>query len=142
MATVEDEDDIFFMLLDMAAENSHHKVSVGKSILAIRNIILVSGAFVAVEDDKIIGSVGVSPQSPWYSNDKFLGDSWFYVEPERRGGRTAILLKNAVQNLADKTGLDLVLAVFSIVDAERKSKFFARDMKFLGGAYVYEVGKD
>lgn len=142
MATVHDEDAIFFMLLDMAKENSKHPVSVSKSIATIREVITVGGGAVAELDGEIIGSVGVSPQSPWYSNAIFLGDSWFYVRPEKRGSRAAIMLKNAVKEFADKVGLDLVLAVFSIVDAEQKSKFFARDMKHLGGAYVYEVNKD
>jgi len=141
-ATVLDEDAIFFMLLDMAKENSKHRVSVSKSIATIRECITIGGCAVAEDNGKIIGSVGVSPQSPWYSNDKFLGDSWFYVVPEKRGSRAAILLKRAVQEFANRIGMDLVLAVFSITDAERKSKFFARDMKFLGGAYVHEVDKE
>ena len=142
MATVQDEDAIFFMLLDMAKENSKHPVSVSKSIATIQEVTAIGGGAVAELDGEIIGSVGVSLQSPWYSNAQFLGDSWFYVKPENRRSRAAILLKKAAHEFADNVGLDLVLAVFSIHDADRKSKFFARGMKHLGGAYVYEVKKD
>jgi hypothetical protein len=138
VATVLDEDEIFFLLLEMAKENSDHKVSVSKSIAAIREIIKIGGAAVVEDGKRIVGSVGVSPQSPWFSNEKFLGDSWFYVEPRKRGSRAAVMLKKAVQVFADRVGMDLVLAVFSTVAAERKSAFFARDMAFLGGAYRYK----
>ncbi len=138
MAAPQDEDEIFFLLLGMAAENSRHPVCAQKALNTIREVVGKGGAAVAVEDGKIIGSVGVGPKRAWFSNYTFLGDYWFYVTPDRRTSRAAIMLKKTAFEFAEKVGLDLVFAVFSIEDAERKSKFFARDMTFLGGAFVKE----
>lgn len=137
-----DEDEIFFLLVEMAAENSNHAVNVAKSILTIRDTIQQGGVFVAVLEGKIIGSAGVSPQSSWFSNAVFLGDSWFYVSPGSRGLRVAMLLKKKLIEYAERAKLDLVCAVFSTTDAERKGQFFARDMEFLGGAYTYKVKEE
>lgn len=138
MAVPQDEDDIFFLLLGMAKENSKHPVCAQKALSTIRDVISKGGAAVVVEDGEIIGSVGVGPKQTWFSNYIFLGDYWFYVTPDKRASRAAVMLKKTAFEFAEKVGLDLVFAVFSIENAERKSKFFARDMTFLGGAFVKE----
>lgn len=137
-ANKEDVDRIFFLLVEMAKENSKHKISVGKALEHISGVVTCGGCAVVENGNEIVGSVGVSIQSNWFSNDKFLGDSWFYVSPEYRNSRAAILLKRFIFGLADTARMNLVLAVVSTTDGERKSKFFARDMECLGGTFVKE----
>lgn len=137
-ATAADEDALFFLLVGMAAENSKHPIAVQKSLDRIREIISIGGVFVAEDGGEIVGSVGVSPQASWFSNATFLGDSWFFVRPDKRTSRVALMLKKAVFELAEKNKMDLVLAVYSIDNAERKGQFFARDMDLMGGVYVKE----
>tara|TARA_Y100000310_G_scaffold125647_1_gene124394 strand:+ start:1255 stop:1698 length:444 start_codon:yes stop_codon:yes gene_type:complete len=141
MAVPADEDAIFFLLLGMAEENTKHPVTVQKSLDTIRQVIASGGAAVVEDDGEIIGSMGIGPKQAWFSNYTFLGDYWFYVRQDKRSLRAALLLKKTAQDVAKGVHLDLVFAVFSTTDAERKSKFFARDMTFLGGAYVMEVEK-
>ena len=138
MATEADEDAIFTLLLGMAEENSKHPVAAEKALKTIIQVIGQGGVFVVEEDGKIIGSVGVGPRSGWFTDYVFLGDYWFYVIPERRNSRAAIMLKKAAFKYADSVKLDIVFAVFSIEDAERKSRFFAKGMTFLGSAFVRE----
>jgi len=141
MAAPPDEDAIFFLLLGMAEENTNHPVAVQKSLDKIREVIALGGAAVVEDEGEIIGSVGIGPKEAWFSTYRFLGDYWFYVRPDKRNSRAALLLKNTARDVARGVHLDLVFAVFSICDAERKSKFFARDMTYLGGSYVMEVEK-
>ena len=138
-AKPEDENAIFFLLLDMAAENSPHKVSAQKALDHIRHVISVGAVAIAEQGGEIIGTAGVSLRSPWFSDEQFLGDSWFFVRSDKRSSRAALLLKKTMFKFADDVGRDLVFAVFSTEDPERKSKFFARDMKPLGGAFVKET---
>ncbi len=134
-----DEDAIFMMLLGMAAENSKQPVAPGKALKTVCKVIKEGGAFVVELDGKIIGSVGVGPKSAWFTDYVFLGDYWFYVIPEWRNSRAAVMLKKAAFEYADKADQDIVFAVFSIEDAERKSRFFAKGMTFLGSAFVRET---
>lgn len=137
-ATEADEDEIFMLLLGMAAENSEHPVNPAKALKTIIQVIGDGGSAVVEEDGKIIGSYGVGPKSGWFTDYVFLGDYWFYVIAEWRNSRAAAMLKKAAFEYADKVDLDLVFAVFSIEDAERKSRFFAKGMTFLGSAFVRE----
>lgn len=138
IATPQDEDVILLLLLDMATENSKYPVSVQKTLNHIRHVIHTGCVAIAESGGEIIGSAGVHPQSPWHTNSTFLGDSWFYVKPTNRASRAAVMLKKTMFDFAQSVGMDLVLAVFSISDADRKTKFFAKDMKSVGGTFMKE----
>ena len=138
-AIPEDEDVIFFLLMGMAAENTKHPVNVQKTIGKIQEVLSNGYAAMAEIDGQVVGSLAVLQQEPWWSNARFLGDAWFYVRPEHRVSRAAVMLKKAAFDFADSVGMELVLAVFSIEDAERKSQFLAKGMTFLGGTYVKEI---
>jgi len=138
-ATIEDTNEIFWLLMDMATENTDREVSVAGAVDEIRRVTGLGGCIVAVEDDKIVGSAGISPQSPWFTNDIFLGDSWFYVHPDYRISTAAAKMKKSLQSFAKHAGKDLVLAVHSTDNAERKNKFFARDMELMGSSFVFKV---
>jgi hypothetical protein len=138
-ATLEDTNDIFWLLMDMAKENTDREVSIAGTVDEIRRITGLGGCIVAVKDDTIIGSAGISPQSPWFTEDVFLGDSWFYIHPDHRVSSAAAKMKKSLQTFAKNAGKDLVLAVHSTDNAERKNKFFARDMALMGSTFVYKV---
>lgn len=139
-ARPEDEDRLFFMLLDMARENSKYPVAAQKALEHIRSIIATGGAALIEDDGELVGSAGVSLQSAWFSNKQFLGDSWFYVVPSHRSSRAAVMLKGALVEFADTLGLDLVLAVFSTNDPDRKTAFIGKGMKSMGGTFMREAG--
>ena len=138
-AGVNDVNAIFWLLMEMAKENTNREVSVAGTIDEIRRIIGINGCIVVEKDGIIVGSAAISPQSPWFTDEVFWGDSWFYVLPDHRASRAAIIMKKYLQGFAKHIGKDLVLAVHSTDNAERKNKFFARDMKLMGSSFVYEV---
>jgi|TARA_Y100000310_G_C20704273_1_gene833436 hypothetical protein len=139
-ATIEDTNEIFWLLMEMAEENTDREVSVAGTVDEIRRVTGLGGCIVAVNNnEKIVGSAGISPQSPWFTTDVFLGDSWFYVHPDHRISSAAAKMKKHLQQFAEHAGKDLVLAVHSTDNAERKNQFFARDMKLMGSSFVYEV---
>ena len=59
------------------------------SVLKMINTGIV---LVALEEGKMIGSIGGLKSSEWWSNEPVLGDLWFYVEPESRKTRAAMNL--------------------------------------------------
>ena len=50
------------------------------------NSVLLDGIVFVVRDTdgNIVGSVGLEETDHWWSNENFLGDSWFYVLPKHR----------------------------------------------------------
>lgn len=136
-ATIQDEDAIFFLLLEMAEENSKEPISVEKALSHIRMVLTQGGCVVAVHGDKIVGSIGVCKHSAWFSKREHWGDSWYYVSKDYRKSRVAFKMKKAIETFAANTGHDLIFAIYSEVDAERKVKIFERDSgyKCLGGTY-------
>lgn len=85
------------------------------------------------------GTLALEPQEWWYSKNGFLGDRWFYVHPERRGGGFAARLIQAAHRVADYNGVPLVMGVLSPVEPERKTALFTRaGMKPLGGTFIYD----
>lgn len=103
--------------------------------------ILNRGAVWVIDDDEgIAGSISVLPNQLWWSSTVYLNDGWFYVRPEKRDSRAAILLLKAASDYAAAQGLPLAITVFHAVDLVRKDAFFRR-MGFepLGGTYLKET---
>ena len=138
-ANLSDVNAIFWLLMVMAKENTTREVSVAGTVDEIRRIIGINGCIVVEKDDIIVGSAAISPQSPWFTDEVFWGDSWFYVLPDFRASRAASIMKKSLQAFAKHIGKDLVLAVHSTDNAERKNKFFARDGELMGSSFVYKV---
>lgn len=103
------------------------------------SIIARGGVVVAVEDDEIIGSVGVEVgQFPWNPATTYLNGVWFYVVPERRAGGTANKLMEAAKNLARKNKMGLRLDNVWGMAPERQDRY--REMNgfiYVGGNHVW-----
>jgi GNAT superfamily N-acetyltransferase len=83
--------------------------------------------FLAIEDNKIIGSIGGAVIPYFFSTRKKAGDLGFYVEPEYRGSRAAIKLVNALESWAKEKGIeDLYLGQTTGVDVDKTQDFYER----------------
>lgn len=83
--------------------------------------------FLAIEDNKIIGSIGGAVIPYFFSTRKKAGDLGFYVEPEYRGSRAAIKLVNALESWAKEKGVeDLYLGQTTGVDVDKTRDFYER----------------
>jgi GNAT superfamily N-acetyltransferase len=97
------------------------------------------GVWVAEEDGKIIGSIGLAENSPWYSDAVYLGDAWLYVLPEfRRTGVGKDLIAVAKTFAAEKDK-PLILGIYNIDDIQNKVGAYEKlGMKLVGATFMVE----
>lgn len=105
----------------------------------VRNIDIAT--FVAVDEDgKMVGSIGLHEDSPWWSDAKYLGDGWLYVLPEHRANKVAARLLEAAKDFAQKRGLPLMVGVLNATDIEQKFAMMQkRGFAPVGGIFLAEV---
>lgn len=101
-------------------------------------------AFVAVADcsGRIVGSIAMSPmQQPW-SDDWFMGETWFTVKPSVHADNTAKELLEMAEQFADSKALALFFKV-PATDTDKDSLLSERrDFHFMGTAYYREAKRD
>lgn len=68
----------------MESEVDLAPIDEGKSIMVILQTIREGLVFVATVDRKIVGSIGVVNQQPWWSTEAEPSDLWWYALPEYR----------------------------------------------------------
>lgn len=85
------------------------------------------GALVAVRGETIIGLFFGYVAESWFGPDLVAGDFTFYVAPEHRGGRAALLLVQAFERWAESKGvLDCTPGVSTMIHPDRTIRFFER----------------
>jgi L-amino acid N-acyltransferase YncA len=107
---------------ELATMNSEKLVSQINELVH-RGIVLV-----AVEDGRIVGTIGGRQGLDWWSDEKYFGDLWFYVLKEARSSRTAIsLVKRFVKEIKNLSpDIKIRLGHVFSGDCDRKDKFFER----------------
>ncbi len=129
-ATQLDASAILALLLVMHAEAPAGVLSPVQPDKALTRIVSAIGrgvALVAIGDDgRILGSIGGEAASDWYGEQTFLGDLWFFVHPEYRASRAAILLLRAFKSAGEAAGLRVRVGDFNGHDVERKACFYER----------------
>ncbi len=85
---------------------------------------------IGVEDDsgELCGALLLHPMESgfWFSSAPFLQEIGFYVRPDKRASRAAVMLLDAAKAIADDIGLPLFSTPFSGVAVDRKDKLFER----------------
>jgi len=128
-ATIFDISALAMMLVDMhnQTELDTPKISSEKLINKISEAVHRGVVFVATTDENgIIGSIGGHVGSDWWSEEKFLADNWFYVNPENRKSRAGYLLIKEFMNVAKEAKIPLRLGHIFSGDLERKDKFYTK----------------
>lgn len=142
----EDIERIFLLITrDFANEHSMGKLSaathnVQKGLLwGAKNI--ECGAWVVEDDDrKVLGSIGIHKTSPWYSDEEYLADGWFYVLPEYRKSGVGQMLLDAAIEFAKDQKLPLIVGVFNMDDTGKKVEIMNRmGLKLIGGLFAAGV---
>lgn len=92
-----------------------------------RQVIPAGGAHVAEMNGKIIGMIAGFVVDRWFGDDKMASDYTFYVKPEHRKGRAALLLVRAFEGWAYLNGaLDIVPGTSTMLDAEGTARFYEK----------------
>lgn len=118
-----------------------------KAMVTILNLIELRWVFIATTEDgrKLVGSIAVANDTPWYSKETSLIDMWWYVAPEYRSSGAAAALADAViqetEEVRYQNNMKLRIANFATgkehvrhMDVLLARIGFAR----VGGLYVYE----
>ena len=77
--------------------------------------------------------------SDWWSEEKHLGDLWFYVTPEARKSNAAFELVREFKKVGQKADIPVRLGHVFSKDLERKDKFFQRLGLQKAGSVFLEV---
>jgi GNAT superfamily N-acetyltransferase len=100
---------------------------------AVQNgIVLVSLS----DEGDVVGSVGLVPEQPWYSDDWQLADRWIFVHPQFRTLGHAAALVRAARSTADMVGLPLLVAHIG-TRAKGKTRLLARELGEPVGAVFF-----
>lgn len=108
-----------------------------KLVSKINEVVHKGLVLVSVKDNMITGSIGGMSTSDWWSNQPFLSDMWFYVNPSQRKSDAAISLIKAFIKVAKDAKLKVRLGHIYSGDLDRKDKFYERlGLVKAGSTYV------
>ena len=127
-ANVLDISAIIFMLNEMHKETKVEvpKINTHKLINKINELLHKGLVLVAIEDNKIVGSIAGMSVNDWWSDEMFISDAWFYVFPEYRKSPYAKNLCIDFIKIAKEAKLKVRLGHVFSGDLERKDKFYER----------------
>jgi GNAT superfamily N-acetyltransferase len=126
LATEADMPRLMELLRAMHAEIGIGALNAPKVFHLVSRLLRDGAVLVAVEDNLIIGAIGLELRAWWYSDDTVLGDYFFFVDAEHRGSEAAVRLIERASEFAHQAGRPLMLGVLSLVETERKNLFFRR----------------
>jgi hypothetical protein len=134
-ATEEDKVDVISILCQMHEDSEFELSAINPRKLheIVIHTINDGVVYVAVKDSEIIGSIGGLYSSDWWSNEKFLGDLWFYVYKEERNTRAGTGLIKKFMEAGN--GMQLRLGHVYGGDMERKDNFYERLGLLKAGTY-------
>lgn len=102
------------------------KINTLKLINKINDLVHNGLVFVCVKDNKIQGSIAGQICQDWWSEDKYIADTWFYVFKEQRKSDVAKKLLQTYIKTAKDVKLKIRLGHIFSGDLNRKDKFFER----------------
>ena len=127
-ATVIDISALALMLDQMHKETEIEvpKINTLKLINKINDLVHNGLVFVCVKDNKIQGSIAGQICQDWWSEDKYIADTWFYVFKDQRKSDVAKKLIQTYIKTAKDVKLKIRLGHIFSGDLNRKDKFFER----------------
>lgn len=105
----------------------------------IQDCVLKSYALMAECDGETAGSIGIGIQTQWFSGTQNLWNCWFFVYPEYRNSRAAVMMIKDVKQYAEHAGMPLIMGISSLRDVDRKNRLFSRYFTPIGGWFVQGV---
>ncbi len=104
------------------------------------NEVLHSGIIlVAVEENKLLGSIGGMVSTDWWGDEKYLSDLWYYVYPDQRKSDVAKNLITDFIKIGKEAKMKIRLGHIFSGDLERKDKFYERLGLVKAGSTYVEV---
>ena len=127
-ATILDISALTIMLDTMYKETEFKvpKINSMKLISKINELVHNGLVFVSIKDNKIQGSIAGQICADWWSEEKYLGDVWFYVFKDQRKSDVAKKLIQAYIKTAKDAKMKIRLGHVFSGDIGRKDNFYKR----------------
>jgi len=127
-ANVLDTSALIFMLNEMHKETEVEvpKINTHKLINKINDLLHRGLVLVAIKDNKIVGSIAGMEVTDWWSDEKYISDTWFYVFPNERKSNFAKNLCIDFIKIAKEAKLKVRLGHVFSGDLERKDNFYSK----------------
>mgnify|MGYP003656359700 CR=1 FL=1 len=140
-ASVLDISAITYMLNTMHKETELNVSTINtfKLVNKINEIIHTGIVLVAIQDNKLVGSIGGTTSSDWWSEEKHLSDLWFYVYKDARKSEIAKNLITDFIKIGKEAKLKIRLGHIFSGDVDRKDKFYERLGLVKAGSTYVEV---
>ena len=113
--------------------NSH------KLVNKVNDIIHSGIVLVATEQNQLLGSIGGTIATDWWSDEQYLSDLWFYVYKDHRKSNIA---KNMIVDfikIGKEANMKIRLGHIFSGDLDRKDKFYERLGLVKAGSTYVEV---
>ena len=122
------------------------RVHWGKTSWQINNVLLKGVVYVVRSNQEIIGSLGLEEGSHWWSDDVFLGDSWFFVRPEYRNVKDDLkpsnMLLEAGMKLAEEKNIPIIMGIYKIGSIDKAEKLLLnKGFHQIGGTYYNNLNR-
>ena len=113
-ANVGDISRIIFLLQMMHEETvvDIPKINTGKLVHKINELLHTGIILVAVDNEKVIGSISGQKNKDWWSDEDYIGDLWYYVMKDYRKSDIAKKLLNHFVKIVKEVKLQLRLDMF------------------------------
>ena len=140
-ANVLDISGLIYMLNTMHKETELNVPTINSFKLVNKvNEVLHSGIIlVAVEENKLLGSIGGMVSTDWWGDEKHLSDLWYYVYPDQRKSDVAKNLITDFIKIGKEAKMKIRLGHIFSGDLERKDKFYERLGLVKAGSTYVEV---
>ena len=140
-ASVLDISAITYMLNTMHKETELNVSTINtfKLVNKINEIIHTGIVLVAIQDNKLVGSIGGTTSSDWWSEEKHLSDLWFYVYKDARKSEIAKNLITDFIKIGKQAKMKIRLGHIFSGDVDRKDKFYERLGLVKAGSTYVEV---
>ena len=138
-ANVGDISGIIFLLQMMHEETvvDIPKINTGKLVHKINELLHTGIILVAVDNEKVIGSISGQKNKDWWSDEDYIGDLWYYVMKDYRKSDIAKKLLNHFVKIVKEVKLQLRLGHVFSGDVIRKDKFYERQgFLRIGSIYI------
>ena len=140
-ANVLDISGLIFMLNTMHKETEINVPTINtyKMINKVNEVLHNGIILVAVENNKLLGSIGGMVTTDRWAEEKYLADLWYYVFPDARKSDIAKNLITDFIKIGKEAKLKIRLGHIFSGDLERKDKFYERLGLVKAGSTYVEV---
>ena len=140
-ATVLDISSIIYMLDTMHKETEINVSTINsfKLVNKVNEILHTGIVLVAIENNKLLGSIGGTISTDWWSEEKHLSDLWFYVYKEARKSNIEKNLIVDFLKIGKEAKMKIRLGHIFSGDVDRKDKFYERLGLVKAGSTYVEV---